>query len=141
MNVPISPLPSRRRPILRPPINPEHPMNAPISPLPSWRRPILRPPINPEHPMNDPISPLPSWRRPILRPPINPEPQINKNDLPIISNRQPKGIHRPIPVNPLDLEQKRRRLKYLIDLNNLTNYQKKKKPELAPERIRSFLKE
>lgn len=77
------------------------------------------------HPMNDPISPLPSWRRPILRPPINPEPAINKNDLPIISNRQPKGVPKPRPVNPLNLlEQKReqeRRLKYLIDLNNLTN--------------------
>lgn len=72
------------------------------------------------HPMNDPISPLPSWRQPTLRPPINPEPAINKNDLPIISNRQPKGAHKPIPVNPLDLEQNRRRLKYLIDLNNLT---------------------
>ena len=60
------------------------------------------------HPMNDPISPLPSWRRPTLRPPINPEPAINKNDLPIISNRQPKGVSKPRPVNPLNLlEQKR----------------------------------
>tara|TARA_B100000401_G_C52803952_1_gene720118 strand:+ start:705 stop:1154 length:450 start_codon:yes stop_codon:yes gene_type:complete len=87
-----------------------------------------------QHPTNIPI-PI----SPLL---INPEPPINKNDLPIISNRQPKDVHRPIPVKPLDLEQKKRRLEYLIDLNNLTNLSEKdKETELAPEGIHGLFRQ